>query len=102
MDANIYRINYEVENGIQWIATSTYPLSFEEFKTSTQSAYDLALMFLANYERPADPNQPIRGTQAEFWFEYLGGIKPVPTTAKKRKKFPWAVYINKIRSKRRN
>lgn len=74
MDNNISRILYEVENNIQWIATSTYNYSFYEFTQSTDTPYNLALAFLANYERPADPNQPARGMQAEYWYEYLGGI----------------------------
>lgn len=97
MDANLYRIIYEVENNIQWIATSTYNYSFYEFTQSTDTPYNLALAFLANYERPADPNQPARGTQAEYWYEYLGGLPPVPTVTRKRKKFPWAVLTNKIK-----
>ena len=76
MDNNISRILYEVENNIQWIATSTYNYSFYEFTQSTDTPYNLALAFLANYERPADPNQPARGTQAEFWYQYLGEITP--------------------------
>ena len=76
MDNNISRILYEVENNIQWIATSSYNYSFYEFTQSTDTPYNLALAFLANYERPEDPNQPARGTQAEFWYEYLGGITP--------------------------
>lgn len=100
MDANLYRIIYEVENNIQWIATSTYNYSFYEFTQSTDTPYNLALAFLANYERPADPNQPTRGTQAEYWYEYLGGLPPVPTVTRKRKKFPWAVLTKIIRNKR--
>ena len=76
MDNNISRILYEVENNIQWIATSSYNYSFYEFTQSTDTPYNLALAFLANYERPAEPNQPARGTQAEFWYQYLGGITP--------------------------
>ena len=100
MDANLYRIIYEVENNIQWIATSTYNYSFYEFTQSIDTPYNLALAFLANYERPADPNQPARGTQAEYWYEYLGGL-PTVTSTRKRKKFPWAVLTNKIRKQRR-
>ena len=100
MDANLYRIIYEVENNIQWIATSTYNYSFYEFTQSTDTPYNLALAFLSNYERPADPNQPARGTQAEYWYEYLGGLPPVPTVTRKRKKFPWAVLTKIIRNKR--
>ena len=76
MDANLARIEYEVANEIQWIATSAYPMTFAEFKASEDSPYNLAMAFLANYERPADPDQPQRGEQAQAWFEYLGGITP--------------------------
>lgn len=76
MDNNISRILYEVENNIQWIATSSYPLSFEEFTKSNDTPYNLAMAFLANYERPGDPNQPWRGTQANEWYEYLSGETP--------------------------
>lgn len=100
MDANIFRILYEVENNIQWIATSTYNYSFKEFTQSTDTPYNLALAFLANYERPADPNQPARGTQAEYWYEFLGGLPPVPTVTRKRKKFPWGVFTKIIRNRR--
>jgi hypothetical protein len=101
MDNNISRILYEVENNIQWIATSTYNYSFKEFTQSNDTPYNLALAFLANYERPADPNQPIRGTQAEYWYSYLGGLPPVPTVSLKKRKFPWAVFTNIIRKQRR-
>ncbi len=104
MDANIYRILYEVENNIQWIATSTYNYSFREFTQSTDTPYNLGMAFLANYERPLDPNQPSRGTQAQEWYEFLGGVipptPPTPGGRTKKHKFPWAVMTNKIRQKR--
>lgn len=99
MDNNLLRINYEVNNEIQWIPTSTYNFTFAQFKASTDTAYNLALAFLANYERPADPNQPIRGTQAEYWFQFLGGITPTPTTERKKHKFPWVIYANRLRKR---
>lgn len=67
------RIKYELENNIQWIATSQYPMSFQEFVNSTNSPDYLALVFIANYERPFDPNQPIRGEQALYWYNNLTG-----------------------------
>lgn len=99
MDNNISRILYEVANNLQWIATSAYNYSFEQFTHSTDTPYNLALAFLSNYERPADPVQPWRGTQANFWYEYLGGIPPHPTTRYKRK-FKWILYANKLRKRR--
>lgn len=100
MDANLYRIIYEVENNIQWIATSQYNYSFSKFTQSTDTPYNLGLAFLANYERPADPKQFERGTQSEYWYEYLGGLPPIPVFTRKTKKFPWSIYTNKIRKKR--
>ena len=71
MDNNLSRILYEVANNLQWIATTQYNYSFSDFTQSTDTPYNLAMAFLANYERPADPNQPSRGTQAEYWYTFL-------------------------------
>lgn len=60
MDNNLSRILYEVSNNLQWIATTSYNYSFSDFTQSTDTPYNLAMAFLANYERPADPNQPSR------------------------------------------
>lgn len=80
MDNNLYRILYEVENGLQWQSTSSYPMTFEEFTQSTDSAYDLAMAFISNYERPLDPDQPIRGVYAENWFDYLSDLIFIPNS----------------------
>lgn len=84
MDANLERIIWEVENNVQWISTSQYPMSFQEFMVSTQSPEYLAQVFLINYERPANQNQPERSTQARYWFDNLdgatGGQPAWPTT----------------------
>lgn len=68
MDSQLKRILYEVKNNIQWIHPT---ITFKEFTQSTDSAYDLGMLFITAYERPADPNQPARGQQAEVWFETL-------------------------------
>jgi len=74
MDSNLQRILYEVENNIQWIHSS---ITFQEFTQSTDTANNLAMLFITAYERPKDPNQPIRGTQAEYWYNTLeGGVSP--------------------------
>ena len=70
MDSNLQRILYEVDNSLQWINSS---MSFYEFTQSTDTPYNLGIMFLTYYERPANPNQPQRGTQAENWFSLLNG-----------------------------
>lgn len=81
MDNNLSRIIYEVENKLQWIATSKYNYSFKEFSTSNKSVSELAIAFLLNYERPADQSvsvQNYRSGLAENWYTYLTGIEPTP------------------------
>lgn len=93
------RMNWEVANNQQWIATSTYPESFKEFTQSKKNPYDLAIEFLANYERPLDPNQPIRGTQAQQWYDYLKDWTPVlPGSGEiepEKKKSKWIYYMGR-------
>lgn len=90
MDNNLLRILYEVANNLQWIATQSYNYSFSDFTQSTDTPYNLGMAFLANYERPLDPNQPLRGQQAQAWYEFLGGVTP-PTPEHKNKSNLWLV-----------
>jgi len=91
VDGQCKRIQYEVDEGLQWISTSQYPMSFEEFTKSTESPYILAMVFIANYERPLEPIQPIRGLQAVYWYEKLtGGVIPEPKP--KQNKMPIWMY----------
>lgn len=71
------RIIYELENHLQWISTSLYPMTFREFSQSDKPPAYLAQAFLYNYERPAVKPQPARSRQAEYWYEYLAGHPPV-------------------------
>lgn len=77
MDVNIERILYELKNNIQWIATSSYNLSFKEFSTSTKDVAYLAKAFLLNYERPADQStsvQEYRAGLAESWYNHISSL----------------------------
>jgi len=51
------------------------------------------MVFIANYERPLEPYQPLRGEQAEYWYRKLSGIAPQPI---KKKKMPLYMYLKKI------
>lgn len=55
----------------QWIATSTYNLSFAEFKKSTQSVEWLASAFLKNFERAGVEVEAERRSHAVEWYDYL-------------------------------
>lgn len=51
-ESQLARIDYEVNNNIQWIRTNSYPLSFAEFRASTADVNYLTEAFTWNYERP--------------------------------------------------
>ena len=57
----------------QWIATSQYNMSFNEFKASTQTPEYLASAFLKNFERAGEEVEADRRSQARKWYEYLSG-----------------------------
>ena len=95
MDNNLARIDYEVANGLQWISTSAYPMSFSDFKTSHRDPYYLAMAFLKNYERPANPNQPVRGEQARAWYEFITGLHP--WTGKEKKGYNFTLFNRRRR-----
>lgn len=74
------RINWECVNngGGQWYATSTYNLTFEEFRDSHRQDYYLTLAFLHCYERPGDYDveEPIRKANYDFWWPWISGQEP--------------------------
>lgn len=84
------RINWEVTNSDQWIATGSYPMSFAEFTVSTQTPEYLAAAFIYNYERPASYSSlPDRQTYARWIYNIFLSAPPgmaVPTGRGKLKK----------------
>ena len=51
-DSQLDRIDYEVEQNIQWISTPNYPETYAQFRASTKSMDYLVPCFTWNYERP--------------------------------------------------
>lgn len=70
------KLDEESRTGYSWIDKG-YGMSFQQFRVSKATPEQLAQIFLINYERPADTNQPIRQTQARYWYDYLKGWTPV-------------------------
>ncbi|WP_169790316.1 phage tail tip lysozyme, partial [Weissella viridescens] len=64
------RIQYEFTHGIQY-----YPgwsrMTASQYMKSKMSAFDLAMVFMNNYERPYDTYQPNRGNIANYWYNFL-------------------------------
>ena len=73
IDTQLGRLQYELNNGLQWIATSEYPMSFEDFITSEESPEYLASAFLKNYERAGVEKESERREQARYWFDNWNG-----------------------------
>lgn len=71
MDTQLKRIVYELENGLQFYTSSYSSMTFHEFIASTDTPANLAQVWLHNYERPANLDQPDRSTQATNWFNTL-------------------------------
>ena len=71
IDSQLKRLEYERKTGIQYYKTSAYPITFHQFVSSTQTPEYLALAFVANYERPANSNQPERATKARYWYDLM-------------------------------
>lgn len=86
MDSQLERLIWEQENeNGQFAPAGDYNMTFTEFKNSTLSPNELGMIFLACYERPADPNQPARGENAEYWYTYITGLSFEEDDKKKRK-----------------
>ena len=71
MDSNLKRILWELENGEQYYATSSYPETFSQFTKSTKSVTYLASAFLHNYERAGVSAETERQNNALYWYEHL-------------------------------
>jgi surface antigen len=85
IDSQLQRIDYEVEEKLQWQARPSkgYDLTFNEFIASTRDAAWLAAAFAFCYERPgrstgtlAEQNalRAERGTNGDFWYSYLSSL----------------------------
>lgn len=69
------RIQYEMENEIQWF-TADYNMTFREYSQNAGDPQELAHVFMANYERPYYFSYWERATFAQYWYDYLKTIFP--------------------------
>ena len=76
----------------EWIPTTLYPISWEEFKTGEWSIEFMTSAFLKNFERAGDEQLAKRQQYALYWYEYISGEAPIPTpptpVVTKKKKMP--------------
>lgn len=64
-------IQYQMTHGLQFYPSSYSAMTASQYMHSTQSAYNLAMIFNANFERPAVAYQPARGDYATYWYNYF-------------------------------
>lgn len=95
----------------QWVQTDDYPITFEEFKTSTETPEYLASAFLKNFERAGVEVEEERRTQASYWYSYINSLpdidfpdvpsepdEPITPSKKKRKKFNFILFNRQRRT----
>ena len=95
-DKQTLRIEYELQNGLQWQATAAYPLTFQQFKTADETQYSveyLARAFYYCYERGTILGQ--RETYARNWYNYIQGLAPSDNIPK------WLLFKIKFENERR-
>lgn len=76
IETQCLRLQYEFDNNIQYVPRDSYPMTAEEYVTSTESARYLAEVFLFNYEQPGELNEPQRLDEAEYWYDYFTNGNP--------------------------
>ena len=67
----LYWINNLSQTSGQWIITSEYPISWNDFKNSTRDIEWLTRAFEANFERAGVPAMEERIKWANYWNEHL-------------------------------
>ena len=90
----IWLLTMTVSSG-QWIATSQYPQSWEEFLAYTGTPEDAASIFLHNFERAGVSAEQERRENARKWYNYLENLDPIPPGPGivTMKKFKWWMYL---------
>lgn len=73
----------------QWIVTTNYNMTFDEYKGSSLSPDYLASAFLKNFERAGVEVESERRECAIKWYNFLNGLSPItPQESTKKKKMP--------------
>lgn len=72
----IHELNPNAPN-VQWYPGRGYNLTRDQFIHGNYTVEKLTCAFWAQYERPSSTAYPsARVTEAEYWYEFLGGVPP--------------------------
>lgn len=92
------RLEWEVANNQQFYHPS---MTFRQFTQSKQSPEFLADIFIRYYERPYNPNQPLRQTQARYWYNLLkntGSVTPQPPNSANKGDDIMFIYVKHLKT----
>ena len=67
----MYWIDQLAESTGEWIKTSAYNLTWEQFKASTETPEYLCSAFLKNFERAGVEAEETRKEYARKWYDFL-------------------------------
>ena len=71
------RIRHEQLHNLQWSLDNYGRHTWNDFVTSTEDAWILADVFMWAYERPGDPDEEQRWSNAEWCFDNIHGLAPL-------------------------
>lgn len=78
----------------QWIPTSQWPQSLEEYKAWQGSPEDAASIWLKNFERAGVEVEETRRAQAREWYNYLQSVGPLPPVGPGKPIPEWYITAN--------
>ena len=70
-DNQMARIQYERENNLQWSTDNILNYTWDDYVNSHESPETLARVFVWAYERPEDPDIPLRQSCARYWYNFF-------------------------------
>ncbi|MBS0950172.1 hypothetical protein JK159_07335, partial [Weissella minor] len=88
LEGQAARIQYEMTHGIQFYPSAYSSMTASQYMKSTKSPFELAMIFMNNYERPYDTYQPNRGNIATYWYNFLTNDKAANSSQTKKQSKP--------------
>ena len=70
-DNQMARIQYERENNLQWSTDNILHYTWDDYVNSHERPEILARVFVWAYERPDDPDVPLRQQCARYWYNFF-------------------------------
>ena len=76
----------------QYYKTNKFPISFDEFKKSTQSVEYLVEAFMRNFERPSEKHAMLdkRFEYGNYWYKYISQLPETRTSGKGKELIEYA------------